>query len=203
MTYRICRKFISSTFTVEGQLCKVFLEPIQEYAPGFYLWNTGFGVGKSRRQLNDWYWGRENRRHRSVNKKFFGKAGIKAIRLGFEEVLRLRWNIPPGDALVIDSTSGDPDRQFHAFSRWCRYHPEWCVDKIRKEFYWYRPPYVDDPIREIFEIIGITPPDPLANTMPDRYYDSFLVRPKDPSIHLPSQRISDLLDLVQSNPKDV
>lgn len=199
MTYRIRRKFISSTFTVEGHLCKIFLEPIREYAPGFYLWNTGFAIGKSRRQLNDWYWRRNNRRRRSLDNHFNGRAGIKAIRQGFEEVLRLRWALAPGDALVIDSTSGDPDKQYRAFSRWRRYHPEWTVDEIRQEFFWYRPPYIDDPIREDFEIIGITPDDPLANTMPDRYYDCFLIRPKDPNIQLPSQRIADLLGQAPSS----
>jgi hypothetical protein len=203
MTYRIRRKFISSTFTVEGHLCKIFLEPVREYAPGYYLWNTGFAIGKSRRQLNDWYWRRKNKRRRSLDNHFNGRVGIKAIRRGFEEVLRLRWVLQPGDALVIDSTSGDPDKQFRAFSRWCRYHPEWCVDTIKQEFYWYRPPYADDVIRNEFEIIGITPDDPLANTMPDRYYDCFLIRPKDSSIHLPSQRIADLLALAQSMRPDV
>lgn len=198
MSYRVRRQYRCSTFFVEDQLCKIFLEPRHQYKPGFVLWNVGFALGKSNRQLNDWYWRRKNRRRRSIDNHFPGRIGIKAIRRGFEEVLRLRWTIPPGDLIVLDCTSGDPERQFRAWSRWHRDHPEWCIDSVRKEFYWYRPPYPDDPIRESFEIIGVTPKDPLANTMSDRYYDCFLVRPKDSNIVLPSQQINDLLSLVPS-----
>ena len=176
MTYRIRRKLVSSTFTVGNHLCKVFLEPFYEHTPGFYMWNTGFAVGKSHRQLNDWYQCRKNRRCRSLDKQFTGRVGIKAIRLGFEKVLRLRWALHPGDALVIDSTSGCPDKQFRAFSRWCP--PEWGKDFERKEFYWQRPPYANDPIRNNYHIIGVTPRDPLADTAESRYHDCFLTRPK-------------------------
>ena len=176
MTYRVRRKFISSTFTVEGQLCKVFLEPFYEYTPGFYLWNAGFAIGKSRRQLNDWYWRRKNKRRRSLEGKITGRAGFKAIRKGADHFLRLRWALHPGDALVIDSTSGQPDKQFRVWCRWCQ--PEWGKDFEQKKFYWYRPPYVNDPLREDYKIIGTTPKDPLASTAGSRYYDCFLIHPK-------------------------
>lgn len=106
MSYRVRRKFTSSTFQVGDHLCKIFLQPVHEYRPGFWLWNTGFAIGKSQRQLNDWYWRRENKRRRSLDGAFNGRVGIKAIRRGFMEVLRLRWALAPGDVLVIDSTSG-------------------------------------------------------------------------------------------------
>lgn len=176
MTYRVRRKFTSSTFIVEGQLCKIFLEPIYEYRPGFFVWNVGFAIGKSRHQLNDWYWKRKNKRRRSLERQLVGRSGLKAIRRGFEEVLRLRWNIEPGDCLVLDCTSGDPDRQFHAWSRWHRYHPEWVIDYQKKEFIWYRPPYADDQIRTQFDIISHKPVDVLANTAEARYFDCFRVR---------------------------
>ena len=69
MNYRVRRKFTSSKFYVDGQLCKIFLEPMTEFRPGFYLWNTGFAIGKSNRQLNDWYWKRKNKRARSLMNK--------------------------------------------------------------------------------------------------------------------------------------
>lgn len=178
MTYRVCRKFISSTFRVDGQLCKIFLDPMREYKPGFWVWNVGFAIGKSRRQLNDWYWQRRNKRRRSLTMHLTGRSGMKAIRRGFEEVLRLRWHIEPGDCLVLDCTSGDPERQFHAWSRWHRYHPEWTINYEQREFFWHRPPYLDDPIREHYSIIGVVPADPLANTHQERYFDSFYIRPK-------------------------
>jgi hypothetical protein len=178
MTYRFSRKFTSSSFFVDGQLCKIFLEPMHEYRPGYWLWNVGFAIGKSRRQLNDWYWKRKNKRARTINNHINGRSGMKAIRRGFEEVLRLRWNIAPGDVLVLDCTSGDPDRQFHAWSRWHRYHPEWTINYDKQEFFWHRPPYPDDELRKYFYITPVTPLDPLANTLHERYFDCFRAYPK-------------------------
>ncbi|NBX49664.1 hypothetical protein EBT25_06910, partial [bacterium] len=127
MSYRICRKHISRTFTVQDHLCKVFLEPHGEFKPGHWLWNVGFAVGKSSRQLNDWNRRKKNRRARSLDCQMKGKAGIKTISAGFNTVLDLRWHIPPGDALVIDCTSGDPEKQFRAFSWWHRQHTDWII----------------------------------------------------------------------------
>ena len=59
MTYRISRKNTSSTFRVGKQLCKVTFVPWYEYRPGYWIWNVGFAVGQSRRQLNDWYYKRK------------------------------------------------------------------------------------------------------------------------------------------------
>ena len=199
MTYRIRRKFTSSTFKVEGQICKIFLEPIKEYEPGYWFWNTGFAVGKSIRQLNDWYWKRKNKRVRRMQNKFTGKSGIKTIRAGFEEVLRLRWCIEPGDCIALDCTSGDPDRQFRAWSRWHKYHPEWIIDYENKEFLWHRPPYGDDPIRKDFNIVPLIPEDPLANTFRENYFECFRAYPKDPNAELTMEQISALLSPVLSS----
>lgn len=177
MSQRLCRKFTSRTFTVNGQLCKVFLDPIKQHRPGFWVWNVGFAIGKSRRQLNDWYYKRKNKRARSLTNQLVGKSGMKAIKRGFEEVLKLRWNLPPGDCLKLDCTSGDPDRQFHAWSRWHRHHPEWVISYENREFYWYRPPYPDDLIWEsikgVARIKPITPVDQLANTAGINYFQCF------------------------------
>jgi len=199
MSYRVRRKFTSSTFQVGDHLCKIFLQPVHEYRPGFWLWNTGFAIGKSQRQLNDWYWRRETKRRRSLDDAFNGRVGIKAIRRGFMEVLRLRWVIAPGDVLVIDSTSGAPAKQFSAFSWWRRYHPEWTVNEDRKEFFWHRPPYPDDPIRNQFKISGITPDQPLANTADQNYFDCFLVRYERLGTVGSTHRIAHLLDPAQSS----
>ena len=199
MSYRVRRKFTSSEFYVEGQLCKIFLEPVSQFRPGFYLWNTGFAIGNSSRQLNDWYWKRKNKRARSLTNKFNGKSGIKAIRRGFEELLRLRWVLPPGDCLMIDSTSGTPTKQFRAFSRWCRYHPEWTFNPTDLEFFWHRPPYIDDPVRKNFKIIPITPENPIANTDGSNYFDCFRVEPKVPVDELSMEQIASLLSPVLRN----
>jgi len=199
MSYRVCRKFTSSTFRVEGQRCKVFLEPVYKDENGYCVWNVGFVIGKSTRQLNDWYRNRHNKRTRSLRKQIVGRSGIKTIRRGFEEVLRLRWRIEPGDGIVLDCTSGDPDRQFHAWSRWHRYHPEWMVDEERKEFLWYRPPYSDDPIRELFEISPKLPDNLLLNTAGENYWSCFSLQLKARYSALSNEEIAALLGQAQSN----
>lgn len=196
MSYRVCRHTTSSTFKVNGQICKVFLEPVNQYRPGYWLWNVGFAIGKSPRQLNDWYRERKNKRRRSLDQQLVGTSGIKAIARGFKEVLKLRWTIEPGDVIVLDCTSGDPERQFHAWSRWHKHHPEWVIDYQERKFFWYRPPYPDDTIRQQFLIDPVVPEDPLANTADERYYDCFRVSPKVPCTDLSMEQTIDLLNLV-------
>ena len=178
MTYRVRRKFTSTKFCIDDQICKIFLNPLQEYREGYWCWKVGFAVGKSNRQLNDWFNERKNKRSRSLHQKITGRTGMKAIRRGFQEVLKLRWLMQPGDCLELDCTSGDPERQFHAWSRWHKYHPEWVIDFDKKAFYWYRPPYPDDAVWKSFDIIPITPVDKVANTIGERYFDCFRVKPK-------------------------
>ena len=173
------RKFTTYKFFVEGQICKVFFQPQKEFEKGFWIWNVGFAVGNSNRQLNDWYWKRKNKRSRSIRNKMVGKSGLKTIKKGFEEVLKLRWIVEPGDVIFLDCTSGDPERQFKAWSRWHRYHPEWSIDYEKKIFFWHRPPYANDEVWDNYKVIGFTPANPLLNTEPCRYRDCFSLYPKD------------------------
>lgn len=184
---------------VEGQLCKVFLEPMAQYEEGRWLWNVGYAVGGSKRALNDWYWRRKNKRRRKIENHFHGRSGMKAILRGREEVFRMRWLIPPGDAIILDCTSGHPEKQFRAWCRLCRNHPEWVIDPVKRAFYWYRPPYASDPIWKNFRIVGVTPEDPQDNTVGARYFDCFRVRPKDSGIDLSKdQNLSQLLQVLLS-----
>jgi hypothetical protein len=199
MSYRVCRHITSSTFRVNGQLCRVFLEPVNEYSPGYWVWNVGFAVGKSRRQINDWYNKRKNKRCRSLNQKIVGVSGLKTIALGSKEVLKLRWTIEPGDVMMLDCTSGDPERQFRAWIRWVRQHPEWVIDYERREFFWYRPPYPEDPIRQQFLIRPVVPEDPMANTAEQRYFDCFRIEPKVPCSELSMEQTLGLLGQVLNN----
>lgn len=178
MSYRVRRKTTSTTFTVQGQLCKVFLEPMAPYAPGFWLWNVGFAIGKSPRQLNDWYRRKKNKRARSINNQLLGKSGIKTIAKGFDTVLVMRWNIAPGDAIVLDCTSANPEKQFRAWQHWHKHHQDWVIDYERKEFFWYRPPYVDDIAYQLFRVVPKTPLDLRQNCLDRRYYECFDVAPK-------------------------
>ncbi len=139
MTYRPRRRTLSSTIRIGKHLCKVFIEPWDREEGIGVVWNVGFAVGKSRRQLNDWYHGRRNKRYRSLHKKMTGTEGFKTITRGFNEVLRLRWSIPSGDTIVIDCTSAFPEKQWKTFSRWRRWHPDWFVNEKLKEFYWTKP----------------------------------------------------------------
>ena len=177
MTYRIRRKFTSSTFRVDGQLCKVFLDPLYINVNGGVLWNVGFAVGKSRRQLNDWYFERRNKRARSVKDHMNGKSGMKCIIKFMDEVRRLRWHIEPGDGLVMTCTSKYPDKQFRAWSRWIRMYSDFGCDPQQREVYWFRPPYLNDPLWDSYRIIPQTPANPLESTAGRRYYDCFLVDP--------------------------
>lgn len=195
MSLRRRRKFTSSTFELDGKLCKVFLEPWYEYSKGFWVWNVGFAIGNSRRQLNDWYHQRQNKRARGIRGKFIGKSGLKAIRKGFEEVQRIRWSIPPGDVLIIDCTSGDPDRQYRAFSRWSTLYPDFIADPIKKEFHWSRPPYPHDEVWKDCHVTGYTPKDLRMSTVDRNYYRCFYIRLKRPDMSPSSARIAGLLDL--------
>lgn len=197
MSYRVCRKFTSSTFRVDNHVCRVSIKPYYEYQPGFWIWNVGFAVGSSRRQVNDWHNNRRNKRAASLHKQLVGRSGMKAIRRGFEEVLKLRWTIEPGDGIVLDCTSGDPERQFHAWSRWHRHHPEWVIDKEKREFLWYRPPYSHDLLRKYFDVKGFTPADPMMNTQDLGYFDCFLIRPKGGRVYLTMEETLEYLDFNQ------
>lgn len=185
MTYRVRRKLISSKFKIKNQLCKVFLDPWFQQPDQFWAWNVGFAVGKSNRQLNDWYHGRKNKRRRSLHKHLTGCQGINTISLGFKEVLRLRWKIPPGDSLVLDCTSADPERQFKAWKYFCRNRKEWLIDPDKKEFYWTRPPYPSDIHWKLGTIIPQCPQNPLDPVTDNNYFDCFYlsIRNTDQSIH--------------------
>ena len=47
-------------------MCKVIIDPWCKLDNGFWAWNVGFAVGKSNRQINDWYHKRKNKRARSL-----------------------------------------------------------------------------------------------------------------------------------------
>ena len=89
MTQRVRRKFTSSKFRVNNYLCKTFLEPVEEYDCGFYIWNIALAIGKSNRQLNDWYRMRKNKRARSLKSKLTGRDGLKALRKGYEQIMKM------------------------------------------------------------------------------------------------------------------
>ncbi len=146
---------------------------LTEFQPGFYGWNIGFAIGKSNRQLNDWFKEKKNKRASSLKFKLVGKSGLKFIRYGFEEVLKLRWHIPPGDAIIFDCTSGEPEKQFRAWHRWKRKHPDIFVDEEKKLFIWHRPPYYNDPVWKKFKIIGKVPESPSLSISKKRYMQCF------------------------------
>ena len=185
MTHRVRRQLITSTFNINDQLCKVFLEPWFKSELGFWVWNVGFAVGKSNRQLNDWYKRKKNKRRRSLHKHLTGYQGMHTISQGFKEVLRLRWQIEPGDTLVIDCTSADPDRQFKVWKYFCRKRKEWLVDEEKKEFYWTRPPYPSDQHWKLGTIIPQCPQNLLDPVTDNNYFDCFYLstRNTDQSIH--------------------
>ena len=68
------RKFTTYKFFVEGQVGKVFLRRQKKWKDGFWMWHIGFAVGKSTRQVNDWYYMKQNKRARAVRRKITGQA---------------------------------------------------------------------------------------------------------------------------------
>jgi len=178
MTYRVRRQLITSTFKINNQLCKVFLNPWFKTELNFWGWNVGFAVGKSPRQLNDWFNNRANKRRRSLHKHLTGCQGINTISSGFREVLRLRWQIPPGDTLILDCTSADPERQFKVWKYFCRNRKEWLIDAEKKEFYWTKPPYPSDQHWKLGTIIDRPLKNLLDPVTEENYFDCFDVKIK-------------------------
>lgn len=169
MNQRVRRKFTSYKFCVNGQICKFFLEPKKEYLPGFYFWNVGFAIGRSNRQLNDWYKEKKNKRANKLRKKLTGKSGIKPLSIAFRKMMELRWIMEPGDALVIRCHSLDPEKEFKALLRWQRKYSDWMVNEKDREIMWYRPPYPHEDIYERYNIIKKIPEDPFLIAQGSNY----------------------------------
>jgi len=169
MNQRVRRKFTSYKFCVNGQICKFFLEPKKEYLPGFYFWNVGFAIGRSNRQLNDWYKEKKNKRANKLRKKLTGKSGIKPLSIAFRKMMELRWIMEPGDALVIRCHSLDPEKEFKALLRWQRKYSDWMVNEKDREIIWYRPPYPHEDIYERYNIIKKIPEDPFLIAQGSNY----------------------------------
>ena len=129
------RKFTTYKFFVEGQVGKVFLRPQKKWKDGFWLWHIGFAVGKSTRQVNDWYYLKQNKRAKAVRNRITGKAGIKTVIEAIKGIMTVRWSLHPGDVLYCDCTSSEPDKQFKAMSWLIRKHPEWAIDPEARIFF--------------------------------------------------------------------
>ena len=173
------RKFTTYKFFVEGQVGKVFIRRQKKWKDRFWMWHIGFVVGKSVRQVNDWYHAKQNKRAKAVRRKITGKSGPKFLIEGMKGVMTLRWNLEPGDVLYLDNTSAEPDKQFRAVGWLLRKHPEWSVDKEAKIYFWHRPPYANDDIWETHEIIGKEPTNPLLSTESNQYFQCFDAYPID------------------------
>ena len=173
------RKFTTYKFFVEGQVGKVFLRPQKKWKDGFWLWHIGFAVGKSTRQVNDWYYLKQNKRAKAVRNRITGKAGIKTVIEAIKGIMTVRWSLHPGDVLYCDCTSSEPDKQFKAMSWLIRKHPEWAIDPEARIFFWHRPPYANDDIWKTHEIIGKTPANLLQSTANNQYFECFDASPKD------------------------
>ena len=127
-----------------------------------------------------------------------GKSGMSTILRGFKELLKLRWHLAPGDCLSFPSTSEHPDKQFAAFKRWQKLHLDCFINEENKEFIWHRPPYPDDAVYQVFDVIPITPEDYQADASGDRYFDCYSLRLKGTNIRLSTAEMLNLLDQVQS-----
>lgn len=177
MTYKVCRKRSTTTFKINDQYCKLFFRPLKPWKDAYWMWEVSFAVSKSKRQINDWYARKGNKRAKTLGKQLTGKSGIKTLTEGLHNVLLFRWTIPPGDCLFLDCESCNPEKQFRAYCRWLKDHPDWRVDVEGKRFWWHRPPYADDPLYQLGKIIPMAPADPLAPVVDGKYFESFLFDP--------------------------
>ena len=177
MTYKVCRKRSTSTFKINDQYCKIFFTPLKPWNGEYWMWDIGFAVSKSKHQLNDWYTKKKNKRAKKLTTQLTGKAGIKTLTEGLRTVLRMRWTLEPGDCLFLGCESCEPEKQFRAYCRWLKDHPDWRVDVENKRFWWHRPPFADDPLYELGRIIPTVPADPLAPVVELNYFQSFLFDP--------------------------
>lgn len=174
MTYRVRRKLISTTFKVNQQLCKIFLEPWVKNQFGMMTWNMGFAIGKSHHQLNDWYKKRRNKRFRSLHKQMKGKSGVLTLHSAYRTMLKFRWNIPPGDCLVINCDSAYPDKQYHAYSKFLVKRGDFIPKPETNQFFWTRPPYPNDEIIKLGKVIP-QPPQKSYVVTPENYWDFFYI----------------------------
>jgi hypothetical protein len=60
-----------------------------ENPEGYYAHYVGLCIGNTKRQCNDWWQGRQNRRVRSVNLKSTGKCGIEGLVWALNQLLDL------------------------------------------------------------------------------------------------------------------
>lgn len=65
------------------------------------VWSVGLVIGDTRRQCNDWYECKKNRRQRKVYGKITGDVGLEGLRIGFNFIKRLIDKIDYGDFIVI------------------------------------------------------------------------------------------------------
>jgi hypothetical protein len=177
MTHRVCRKRSTTTFKINDQYCKLFLTPEFCFTGNHWVWRVAYAISKSKRQLNDWYQNKKNKRASNMRSHLTGKGGFKSINQGFKHLLVARWQLEPGDCLYLDCTSRHPDKQFKAWSRWLAYHPDWSVDWEALKFWWHRPPYAAEPLYELGKITGVVPADPLAPAVGEKYFECFLFHP--------------------------
>ena len=177
MTYRVSRKRSTTTFKINDQYCKVFLTPEFCFKKNHWVWRVGYAISKSKRQINDWYKNKKNKRANNLRSHLTGKGGFKSSSYGLKKVLLMRWQLEPGDCLYIDCTSRRPAKQFQVWSRWLAYHPDWESDFFARKFWWHRPPYASEPLYKLGEIKAKVPADPLAPVVRENYFDCFLFHP--------------------------
>lgn len=139
------------------------------------MWQVHVAVSKSKRQLNDWYKEKKNKRCNNLKSHLTGKSGIKILTTSVNSILKLRWNLEPGDCLYIDCQSCKADKQFRTYYYWVKNHPDCCIDTEKKRVWWHRPPYVGDALYEMGRIIPVVPEDRAAPLVGEQYFECFRV----------------------------
>jgi len=173
------------------------MEPYEHIKRGHWAWNFGFAVGKSNRQLNDWYTNRNRKSANKLKNNFIGKEGAALLLKSLNLCFNMRWGIPPGDLIIVSCNSGKPEKQFRIYKKFIRgegkrKHLDWVIDEENKKFFWYRPPYPDDLVWESVKqnnarIISAEVRNPLQDSLTDlAYFQSFDIVELKRNTHLPN-----------------
>lgn len=120
-TYRI--KYFREHYVLSnGQVLGVYKKRIEvryPYEPkeNYTIWNVGVVIAKTRRQCNDWYMKRDNKRKRKIRYKSTGKVGLEGLNIAFSSIKSLVEDIKDGEYIAINFADEKRKRAYKYLER--------------------------------------------------------------------------------------
>ena len=118
---------------------KLWLKP--SYKVGnFYAWVASMCIGKSIRQINDWYNKRKNKRAKYLNSNLIGTFAMKPQLMAIDQIRNWAKELPEGDAIYLVCESAKPLKQFKIWKKWFEKNedPAWVISEEHMSFYYYK-----------------------------------------------------------------